>query len=412
MRANVGKPVTRIRHEITLPKREALIREGFRFPPITPTATKPPGWKLGSGFEGVTLDLSTKQRPKTSRNRKVRHTRTPCSLGRSLSELELSTRSSPIRQSISQRGILKRQKDRPVETRDHEPAKELGTAPRAVDVNLHPRAVGKVAFEQTTSFTAPIRPQPENDQFLTAPTSQTGTVKEHNHLRLNQATNSMASQAIRRPSKSERSGWLKRKNFDSAVADENDVEISDLEDEILDRQSSHSPTQPPPSRDSDEAAFPTSPLDANGPSMSNAMHHVQVPRTSEVPETQDRLQESIELDHIRTESQSLALSSYPIPATSLDSGDYFSKAVQQLDSTEEIPHTVTRRRSRREIVQDVGGSQAMFGTQKGAHHVNVALITGKGRFQEQEGSLELGVTPRLKQRMSSVPFRPPFKDPL
>lgn len=412
-KANVGKPVTRIRHEMTVPKREVLTQEGFRFPPVTPRANaKPPGWKLGSGFEGVTLDLSTKQRPKISRNRKARHARTPSFLGRSLSELELSTRSSPIRQSISQRGILKKQKDRdrPVETRDHEPAMDLGTADRTVKVDLPGRSArtgGKVAFEQTTSFTAPIQPTIENDQFQTAPASQIGNVKEPNQLHLNQATISVASQEIRRPSKSERNGWLKRKNFDSAVADQDNEEISEFEDEILDRQSLNSAPQPPPSPDFNEAAIPTSPLHVPGPSIPNSRHHVDVPRTSEIPETQDRLQEFVELDHTRTESQSLSLRSYPIPVTSLDSGDYFSKAVQQLDSPE-VPHTVTQRRSRR----DVSGSQVMFRMQTGAHHVSVALITGQGRFEEQEGSLELGVTPRLKESMSNVPFRPPFKEPL
>ena len=292
---------------------------------------------------------------------------------------------------------------------------ELGTADCAVEVNQPRRPARtsrKVAFEPTSSVTAPIQPTMENDQSQTALASQNGTVKEPNQLHLNQAMNSDASQAIRRPSKSERSGWLKRRDFDSAVADEDDEEISDFEDEVLDRQSSHSPPQPPPSRDLDEAAFQTSPMHAQGPPIPNARHHVQVPRTSEVPETQDRLQEFIERDHTRTESPSLTLRSYRIPATSLDSGDYFSKAIQQLDSPEEIPHTVTRRRSRREPGQDVRGSQRMFGTQKGAHHVSVPPTTGKVRLEEQEGSLELGVTPRLKERMSNVPFRPPFKEPL
>lgn len=471
MRANVGKPVTRFREEITIPKREVLAREGFRFPPITPRATKSPGWRLGSGFEGITFDLSTKKGPETLRNRKVRHARTPSFLGRSLPELEFSTRSSPTRHSVSQRGILKRRKDRddPVQIKKNEPARELGTADGAVEVGLPCKAAktgGKIAFEQMTRLTAPTRPLIENDQFRTAPAFQPGTVEGSKQLHSNQAKDLDASPAIRRPSKSERNGWLKHKKVGFAVADEDDEEQlfvqiqrtsvdsrdngisdqrigldtyfegleqtqhavgnvlqafngggqttpnaerpimeehgSDFEDEILDYQSSNSHPQPPPSRDSDGADFPTSPLHAKGLSMPNARHHVQVPRTSEVPETQDRIQESIEFAQTRTKSQSLGSCSYRIPATSLDSGNYFSKAVQRLDSPENIPHTVTRRRSRREPVQDVRGS----------HHVTVAPSTGEQRFQEQEGSLELGVTPRLKGRMSNVPFRPPFKEPL
>ena len=481
MRANMGKPVTRFREEITIPKRGVLTREGFRFPPITPRATKSPGWRLGSGFEGIALDLSTKKRPETSRNRKVRHARTPSFLVWSFPELELSTRPSPISHSMSQRGILKRQRDRddPFEINKNEPARELGTADGAVEVGLPctaARTGGKIAFEQLNRLTAPVRPPTDNDQLRTAPAFQTGTVKGPNQLHSNQSRDLDASPAIREPSKSERTGWLKRKRVGFAVADEDDdeqlfVQIqrtsvgsrenrilnqrlgldtyfegpgqtqhavgnvlqafngggqttpngegpiiaehgSVFEDEILDYQSSNSPPQPPPSRNSDGADIQNSPLHAKGLSIPNARHHVQVPRTSEVPETQDRPQESIELDHMRTESQSLGLHSYHIPATSLDSGNYFSKAVQQLDSPEKIPHTVTRRRSRREPVQDVRGSQIMYGSQNGAHHVTVARIASEQRFQEQEGSLELGVTPRLKGKMSNVPFRPPFKESL
>lgn len=53
----------------------------------------------------------------------------------------------------------------------------------------------------------------------------------------------------------------------------------------------------------------------------------------------------------------------------------------------------------------------MFGSRKGAHHVKGGPITSEQRLQKQEGSLELGITPRLKRRMSNVPFRPPFKEP-
>ena len=481
MRANVGKPVTRFREEITIPTREVLAREGFRFPPITPRAKKSPGWRLGSGFEGITLDLATRKRPETSRNRKVRHTRSPSFLGRTLPELELSSRLSPIRQSISQRGILKRQKDRndPFRINKNEPAREHDTADGATEVELPSNAAktdGKIACEQMTNLTIPKHPSIENDQLGTAPAFQTGTIKGPNQLHSNQARNLDASTAIREPSKSERNGWLKRPRVDFAVADEDDEEHllvqiqrtaidsrengisnqilgldtyfegpgqtqhavgnvlqtfngggqptpnaerpvseehgSGFEDEILDYQSSNSPPQPPPCRDSNRTDFLNSPLHAKGLSIPNARHHVQVPRTSEVPETQDRPQESIELDHIRTESQSLGLHSYHIPATSLDSGNYFSKAVQQLDSPEKIPHTVTRRRSRREPVQDLRGSQIHSGRQRGAHLVTVAPSTGEQRFKEQEGSLELGMTPRLKRRMSNVPFRPPFKEPL
>ena len=87
-----------------------------------------------------------------------------------------------------------------------------------------------------------------------------------------------------------------------------------------------------------------------------AGQHIHVPRTSEVPETQERLQEPIGQDCKRAKSV----------ATTLGSGRYFSKVVQQLDSPEQGPHIVTRRTSCREPHQDdVRGLHAMFDTQKG-----------------------------------------------
>lgn len=41
-KANIGKPVTRIREDIAVPRRASLAREGFKFPSVTPRATKSP----------------------------------------------------------------------------------------------------------------------------------------------------------------------------------------------------------------------------------------------------------------------------------------------------------------------------------------------------------------------------------
>ena len=186
---------------------------------------------------------------------------------------------------------------------------------------------------------------------------------------------------------------------------------SDSEEGTLDYRTSECPPEPPSSWDS-ESNIPSSPSDARALSISTPGHRIQVPRTSEVPETQERLQRSIEMDDTGTESIELGRYSYRIPATTLDCGKYFSKAVQQLDSPEKISHTVTRRKSRQELNQDVRSSQLMLGTRNGPHHVNGGPVSGKQRLQKQEGSLELGVTPRLEKRMSNMPFRPPFKEPL
>ena len=295
-------------------------------------------------------------------------------------------------------------------------------------------------------MTALLRPPIENDQFRTASSPhRNGIFKGPIQLRQSQNRDPQDSPAIREPSKSERNGWLKRKSVDLALSDadnerqlsihtkfrsvyasehrgesrrngsdthlEDTAHGSDFDDEMLDLPSSIVSPEPSPSSDS-EHDLPTSPLHAKGLRIPNAMHHIEVPMTSEVLEIQERPQESIDLDRKRTGSLDLGLSFLGRPGTTLSSGRYFSKAVLQLNSPENVPHTITRRGSRREPDHDVRGSQAMFETQRGAQHVTVALVTGERRSQGQEGSLELGVTPRLKRKMSDVPFRPPFEEHL
>jgi hypothetical protein len=76
---------------------------------------------------------------------------------------------------------------------------------------------------------------------------------------------------------------------------------------------------------------------------------------------------------------------HPIRKANPNEGDYFSKAVQKLRSTEKGPHSIVRRKS-----------QAQG-------------LPRSSRSQVVENRLELGVTPRLKRTMSNLPFRPPFK---
>ena len=71
---------------------------------------------------------------------------------------------------------------------------------------------------------------------------------------------------------------------------------------------------------------------------------------------------------------------------SLNEGNYFSKAVEKPSSPEKGPHSVIRRKSQ---VQGLPRSR---------------------QSPVEDGSLELGVTPRLKRTMSNLPFRPPFKE--
>ena len=180
-------------------------------------------------------------------------------------------------------------------------------------------------------------------------------------------------------------------------------QVPGLEEDI---KGSNRPPEPPSFSDF-EADFSNSPLRARGMSTLKAGQHMQVPRTSEVLEARERLQGPVGQDCKRAKSRSM--DTHRIQATTLESARYFSKAVQQLDFPEERPLIVTRRASLRKPHQiDVRGCHAMFETQKGIEHVDLARMT-RGQ-KAQEGSLMLGVTPRAARRMSSVPSRPPFKE--
>lgn len=504
LRANVGRPVTRIRHEIIMPQWEVLDRGRFKVLPNTPRATKSPGWKLGSGFDGISMEPSTNMRLRASRKRKVGNTRTPYVLGQSLPELDLSAGSSPTRHFVGQRGIPSRQQNHC----GPELVEKLDTADGAFEGGPAQSAVktcGEAASGHVATSTAPIHSPVRNDRSGTASSSHHGGIlKGPTQLHPSQSKDLDASQTIREPSRSERNGWLKRRKVDFAVADEDEerlfahtvtapvhgsrerresgrncvdrylkdttraqhaagvnpqafnrgwqatqipqrpatsqkqesmhdkpsagqhrrlvsrdieAESSNSEEAASTHQRLNKPPEPPPSLES-ETDFPASAFHPPNPSMSKAKSYIQVSRTSEIPETQEVLQEeSTDLDATATEPLNHDHRRHPFDETAtLDSGGYFLNAVQQLESLETVPHTITRRRSRREPDQNARGSSVMSGrTQRGvsSHHVKAApFVVGEQGAQKQEGILQLGVTPRLKRRMSNVPFRPPFMESL
>lgn len=500
IRANVGKPVTRIRHEILLPQWEVLDRERFKVLPNTPRATRSPGWKLGSGFDGITLK-PTNLRLRASRKRKLGRTsttRTPHVAGPSLSELDFSAGSSPTHRFVRQRDISSKQQS-------HcglELVENLDIAHGVLEggpAQSTAKSCGESASELVATSTAPIHTLLRNDRSGTASSSHHGGIlKGPPPLHPSQSRDLDASQTIREPSNSERNGWLKRRQVDFAVADEDEERLfariltapvhgsrerkesgrdgvdryskdttqaqhlagtdpqafsksrqttqnpqrrvtsqkqgfvhdepsaglrrrrvsqdvaagcSDSEESTSTHQGSNMPPQRQPSLQS-EADFPASALHPPPhPSMPKAKSHIQIPRTSEIPETQEVAHERLNPDDQR---------SHPFHAseTTLDAGGYFSNALRQLESpnTVLLPHTIARRKSRREPEQDPKGSSATSRVQRGVSSHQANVVGGKQATQkkqeEEEGVLQLGVTPRLKRKMSCVPFRPPFRESL
>ncbi|KAM0803066.1 hypothetical protein BDR22DRAFT_841429 [Usnea florida] len=479
-----------------LSQRKVPAREGFRFPPTTPKATKAPGWRLGSGFEGMTIDQPTNRMRHSLRGSKIRHARTPRLLGRSLSKLP--ARSSSTEEVFGPRGLpeMQKQQGSPSETRNHKPTTELGSADCSVESGQPQKVANtgkKATYEQAANLDTSINPFEKNDCFRTASVSYVDTItKEIFQQHLSQSRAFNASQALRGPSRSERNGWLKRRTANFAFAGENEEDplvvhtdresvnnnvkdngrygldeyhedneqdqrtfprdlqgfvgdgqtasdlepplptrqqdvfqtryrperhkrrdlddakkqVPGLEEDITCRQSSNHPPEPL-TFSNFETDFSTSPLRVRGMPTPKVGQHMQVQRTSEVLETQARLKEPAGQDRKRAKSRSM--DTCRTHETTLASARYFSKAVQQLDSLEKGPPIVTRRTSPRKLRQDdVRGCHAMFETQKEIEPVD---LTQKTRGQKaQEGSLILGVTPRLARRMSCVPFRPPFKE--
>ena len=502
VRANIGKPVTRIRQQISVPCQGDPARKAFKFPPITPKPAKLPGWKLESGFEGTPLAQLKNTIPETRGNLRVRHAKTPCFLRRAFPKLELSSRLSSTRQSLGQKNISTGAESRgnSIGTRRDGPVMNFGSADVAAGEGMPHSAGetgGKTALEPVASLNTPLRPPLENSQPRGESSSDHKTdVEESTQLHQSQNKGLGASQAIREPSKSERNGWLKRRRVDFAIFNEDEEEplfvhtqrtcvngsdygrknerngsdtylidtaqarsticnhvqafneggqttpssgrpvatqpqviFRDQQSAEQDRQRasrgaeaqslnfngkkidhprSHFTPKLPLSSDS-KAKVSSSPSYARGFLIPKRRHQIQITRTSEVPETQERPRES---ETVYTRTRSLDLGRYPphVSETILDSGKYFSKAVQQLVSLEKLEHTITRGRSRREPDQDARGSEMMLGMQKGAHQLNVAPITGEERPEKQNGSLEFGITPRLKRTVSTVSFRPPFKE--
>ncbi|KAL9075731.1 MAG: hypothetical protein Q9161_001483 [Pseudevernia consocians] len=164
------------------------------------------------------------KRPETSRKRKVKHARTPYFLRRPLPKLDLSTRLSPLRQSVGQKVISKRQKDPggSVEIRKYESTREVSMTDDAVEDGTPHRAAktgGNSAFEQVASLSTPPHASTENDRSPTASSSYCDVhIKGSIQLHQTQHRDLDASQAIREPSKSERTGWLKRRRASFAVA--------------------------------------------------------------------------------------------------------------------------------------------------------------------------------------------------
>lgn len=395
--ANIGRPMTKYSRDLVIPRRNRIDPQDFKFPPFTPKIARSSGWTPGSGFEGTTLQnlgpttLASHRRP-ARRAKAVRFAVPP------LRALDLSTDISPTAkapnslllqkapESLALPAEVTRRVRSPNQPRDL--STDYGEPIPHVDRSTP--AAG-ILSSQNRILTGLLRPRADVNQVAEFEVHTNGDSARRRFPTRRDCPSPRKigadSPAIRRPSRSERNGWLKRHRIVGSV---NEVEQHLLHSAKKSRLSDH--------EDGTEQLFETHNAtwykkDAQAdPCVQDSMQGQSWP-TSIVHPAQiqaSRSSQSLGLQNSQgqPEGESQELGNYPIypmQDAGLDVGRYFSNAVQSLSSKEREAHTVARCRSQ---IQKFG----------------------YGRQSEVEATLELGVTPRLKRALSSVPFRPPFKN--
>ena len=386
--ANIGRPMTEFRRDLVTPRRNSIDFQDFKFPPITPKNARSSGWTPGSGFEGTTLQtlgpstLTPHRRP-ARRTKAVRFAVPPTR------PLELSTKISPTAKA-SNSPLLQKAPKSLARTQEatrqlrspklfQDPSTDYGELKQHID---RATPADESMSSQIQILTALLRPRAQVDQLAEFENFEDGdSSRRHSQSRQkcpSSRERGVNSPAIRRPSRSERNGWLKRRRR-VGFANENEQRTpqsarnsrqSDENDDTEQLFEAHNATW----YGKDAQADPGFQESMQGRGWPRSM--VRSPQSLEMQNLQGQPEaESPELGNYPT---------YPIQDAGLNVGKYFSDAVQKLSSTEKGPHTVARRKSQ---IQKLG----------------------YGRQCEVEGTLELGVTPRLKRTLSSVPFRPPFR---
>ena len=197
-----------MRKDFGLPQHRNISHEGFKFPPTTPKLNRTPGWKLGSGFEGIKLEYPAKPKLRKSYGTTAKRTRkqrfqTPYS--RTLELSNISSRCLHVKKGQESMG-------NPAPNKSSILPQELVQLRGFVDENA--MSNNEAAFDQTHGVSASPG-QLREDQA--SDSSQCPTVKSHvaalgRDEVLDSETNSItADRTIRKPSRSERHGWLKRR---------------------------------------------------------------------------------------------------------------------------------------------------------------------------------------------------------
>ena len=395
--ANVGKPMGKLSRELIIPRCNSIDPQDFKFPPVTPKFVRSSGWTPGSGFEGTTLQslgpttLTSHRRP-ARRPKAVRFAVPP------LRPLDLSTEISPTAKASNSLLLQK------------------APASLALTPETTCRVRSPNQFQHLSNHHAELLPQIDKTtpasgtrssriQIQTASLRPRATVTQFAESRIlgddvtggrhcpirrkspSSQERDIDSPVIRRPSRSERNGWLKRRRR-IGFADENEQHIvqSAKKSRQLDNEDGAEQLF-----EAHNAAWYKKDTQADlcvQESMQGQGWATSIVHPAQTEATRSSQSLGVQNSQGQAEAGSLELGNYPIypiQDVGLDVGKYFSNAVQNLSSKGKGAHTVVRRKSQ---IQKLG----------------------YGHHSEVEATLELGISPRLKRTLSSVPFRPPFKN--
>ena len=217
--ANVGRPMTKSRRDPVTPRRNSIDPQDFKFPPTTPKHARSFGWTPGSGFEGTTLQTLvpstlTHQRRTARRTKLIRFAVSPTR------PLELSTELSPTVKASNPPLLKKAPKSLalPLEAAcrlqspraSQDSSTEYGELVQHIDKAA---SAGETMSSQIQMSTSLPKPRTQVNQLAKSGILDDDLLRQHSSSRQKSPSRKRGvdSQAIRRPSKSERNGWLKRR---------------------------------------------------------------------------------------------------------------------------------------------------------------------------------------------------------
>lgn len=441
--------MTRLRKQLSIPQYHRISHEGFKFPPVTPKPKRTPGWKLGSGFEGIVLESANGSRVVKTSSASVRRPKQVRSKTRPQKALKVSTALPPILHAEKLENPLKNSSLSNPGTRVRE-SRRAESISDPSEAQLSDPAISNQVRDLTTTKAKSVKPRTSKRSGRRHLHKSQTIRSDRGSIPDNDVACYQDLQAVRAPSKSERNGWLKRRR-DLSFAADGGQEIQDSVQDTCRQDPDDGPSQiinshngpwhgehrPQPGHGdgTQNVRVLTSRFQIETPSRLMEVQDSQEvkKRTSSRAQRETALfpedtgsdrglasnQRRYSRGSDRGEPKSLDLGlhrPYEITTTNLNASKYFSNAIKQLSSPNSMPAPVSRSKSTRQAVTlstpEKGWSEGLpvaFSTQQGSHHISVLPMKSLKRQRTEQGALDLGMTPRLKKSMSNLPFRPPFK---